>query len=59
VKLAVGLLLLSGLLLAVWVGGADSGRPPCRHGASSVGPVTISHGRAAGSTTPHRTGCAP
>jgi hypothetical protein len=39
---------------------AGDAKPPCTHGASSVGPVTIVKGKVVGgSTVPHTQACLP
>jgi len=39
---------------------ADGNQPACTHGVSSIGPVTIVHGKVVGgSTVPHTEACLP
>jgi hypothetical protein len=44
-------------VLVVTTATADS--PVCTHGASSVGPITLSHGHLSGNTTPRTDACLP
>jgi hypothetical protein len=53
------LVLVGGLIAVVVVATATADSPVCTHGVSSVGPVTIAHGRLSGDTRPHAEVCLP
>jgi hypothetical protein len=53
-------LVLVGAVIAVVVVTAATADPSaCRHGVSSIGPVTLTHGRLGGDTKPHTQACLP
>lgn len=51
--------LVGALIAVVAVTAAPADSPVCTQGVSSVGPVTIVHGRVSGDTTPHTEPCLP
>lgn len=51
------LVLLGGLIAVVVVTTAAADSPPCTHGVSSVGPVTITRGHLTGDTGPYTEPC--
>jgi hypothetical protein len=53
------LALLAALIAVVVVTTATADTPVCTHGVSSVGPVTLTHGRLSGSTAPQTEACLP
>lgn len=53
------LVLVAALVAVVVVTTATADSPVCTHGVSSVGPVTLTHGRLGGDTTPHTEACLP
>ena len=55
----IKLALLAALIAVVVVTTATADTPVCTHGVSSVGPVTLTHGRLSGNTTPQTEACLP
>lgn len=53
------LVVVGALIAVVVVSTATADSPVCTHGVSSVGPVTLEHGRLVGNTTPHTEACLP
>lgn len=53
------LALLAVLIAVMVVTTATADAPVCTHGVSSVGPVTLTHGRLSGDTTPRTEACLP
>jgi hypothetical protein len=53
----VRLVVVSSLIAVIVVTTATADSPVCTRGVSSVGPVTIVHGRVSGNTTPHTEAC--
>lgn len=53
------LLLIGGLIAVVVVTTATADSPSCTRGVSSIGPVTLTHGRLSGDTRPHTEACLP
>lgn len=51
--------LAGALIAAVVVTTATADRSGCTHGVSSIGPVTLTHGRLSGDTTPRTEACLP
>jgi hypothetical protein len=51
------LVVVCSLIAVVVVTTATADSPVCTHGVSSVGPVTIVHGRVSGDTTPYTEAC--
>jgi hypothetical protein len=53
-------LVLVGVAIAVVVvTTATADRPACTHGVSSIGPVTLAHGRLSGEAKPYTEACLP
>jgi hypothetical protein len=53
-------LVLVGVAIAVVVvTAATADRPACTHGVSSIGPVTLAHGRLSGEAKPYTEACLP
>jgi hypothetical protein len=53
------LALVSVLIAVVVVTTAAADTPACTHGVSSIGPVTLTHGRLSGDRTPRTEACLP
>lgn len=51
------LVVVGSLIAVVVVTAATADSPVCTHGVSSVGPVTLVHGRLSGDTTPQTEAC--
>jgi hypothetical protein len=51
------LAVLAALIAVVVVTTATADTPVCTHGVSSVGPVTLEHGRLSGDTAPRTEAC--
>jgi len=53
------LALVSVLIAVVVVTTAAADTPACTHGVSSIGPVTLTHGRLSGDSRPRTEACLP
>jgi hypothetical protein len=57
--IAVVLVAFAAFAAGLVVAARTHANPPCTHGASSIGPVTILDGHLTGDTTPHTEACLP
>jgi hypothetical protein len=53
------LVLVGAVIAVVVVTTATADSPACLRGVSSIGPVTLQHGRLSGDTKPHTEACVP
>jgi hypothetical protein len=53
------LVLVGAVIAVVLITTASADSPTCAHGVSSVGPVTLTHGRLSGNNTPFTEACLP
>jgi len=53
------LVLVGALIAVVVVATATADSPACTHGVSSIGPVTLAHGRLSGQAKPYTEACLP